>query len=49
LNGIAQLSDAEKLVKALKESTYFQTLLDGKETTRQASDVAFGSTFFDAN
>jgi AbiU2 len=49
LNGIAQLSDADMLVKALKESTYFHTLLDGKETTRQASDVAFGSKFFDAN
>jgi hypothetical protein len=49
LNGIAQLSDADMLVKALKDSTYFRTLLDGKETTRRASDVAFGSKFFDAN
>ena len=49
LNGIAQLSDAEMVVKSLKESTYFQTLLDRNETTRPASDVAFGSKFFDAN
>jgi hypothetical protein len=49
LNGIAQLSDADTLVKALKESTYFRTLLDNKETTRQASDVAFGSKYFDAD
>jgi hypothetical protein len=49
LNGIAQLSDAEMVVKALKESTYFQTLLDRNETTRQASDAAFGFKFFDAN
>jgi AbiU2 len=49
LNGIAQLSDADMLVKALKESTYFRALLDDKETTRHASDVAFGSKLFDAN
>jgi hypothetical protein len=49
LNGIAQLSDAYMLVKALKESTYFWTLLHNKETTRQASDVAFGSKFYEVN
>jgi hypothetical protein len=47
LNGIALLSDAD--IKALKESTYFRTLLDSKETSRQASDVAFGSKFFDSD
>jgi hypothetical protein len=49
LNGIAQLSDAEMVVKAFKESTYFQTLLGRNETTQQASDAASGSKFFDAN
>jgi transcriptional regulator with XRE-family HTH domain len=48
LNGVGYLSDADSLVKALKESTYFQTLLDNKETTKQSADVAFNSKFSEA-
>jgi transcriptional regulator with XRE-family HTH domain len=45
---IAQLSDAERLVKALKESTYFQTLLADKTLTSKCADVAFGSKYSQA-
>src|ERR1039457_826174 len=43
LNDIDNLSDADNLVKALKESTYFCALLDDKETTKKSADVAFKS------
>lgn len=45
LNGIGYLSDADSLVKALKEGTYFQVLLNDKETARKSADVAFNSRF----
>ncbi len=45
LNGIAGLSDAEQLVLALKESTYFRTMLDDKATTMRCADVAFESKY----
>ena len=48
LNGVARLSDADSLVKALKESTYFHALLDDKTLTKKAGDVAFGSKYFEA-
>jgi transcriptional regulator with XRE-family HTH domain len=48
LNGIASLSDADSLVKALKESTYFHTILDDKRLTKKAGDVAFASKYFEA-
>jgi transcriptional regulator with XRE-family HTH domain len=45
LNGIGQLSDADLLVKALKESTYFHALLDDKTITKKAGEVAFASKY----
>jgi hypothetical protein len=39
------LSDAEQLVLALKESTYFRTMLDDKATTMRCADVAFESKY----
>ena len=46
INGIAMLTDAEFLIKALQESTYFQNLLTDDQTTRKAADVAFNSPFY---
>jgi hypothetical protein len=48
LNGVGYLSDADSLVKALKESTYFHTLLSDRAITRKCADVAFGSKYYDA-
>jgi hypothetical protein len=48
LNGVGMMSDADQLVKALKESTYFCALLDHDALTRKVSDVAFDSKFYDA-
>jgi hypothetical protein len=48
LNGIGQLSDADSLVKALKESTYFHAILNDKTLTKKAADVAFASKYYEA-
>jgi transcriptional regulator with XRE-family HTH domain len=48
LNGLAQLSDSDSLVKALKESTYFRTLLADRTLTSKCADVAFGSKYSEA-
>ncbi len=48
LNGVGQLSDADSLVKALKESAYFHVLLNDKKLTQKCADVAFGSKFSEA-
>jgi hypothetical protein len=48
LNGVGMMSDADQLVKALKESTYFHALLNHNNLTRKVSDVAFNSKFHDA-
>jgi transcriptional regulator with XRE-family HTH domain len=48
LNGVGYLSDADALVKALKESTYFHALLDDKETMKKSGEVAFNSKFVHA-
>ncbi|MFZ1992221.1 MAG: helix-turn-helix domain-containing protein [Alphaproteobacteria bacterium] len=45
LNGVGQLSDADSLVKALKESTYFQTLVADRTITSKCADVMFGSKY----
>ncbi len=42
------ISDADQLISALKESTYFRTLLDDEGLTRKVSDVAFKSKYYDA-
>ena len=48
LNGVGQLSDADSLVKALKESTYFQILLADRTLTSKCADVAFGAKYSQA-
>ena len=45
LNGVAYLSDAENLVKALKESSFFGALETDKEAAAKCMDVAFNSKF----
>lgn len=48
LNGVGMVSDADQLVKALKESSYFQVLLGDKTLTGKLADVAFNSKYHDA-
>jgi hypothetical protein len=48
LNGVGMISDADQLVKSLKESTYFHALLKDKTLTRKVADVAFNSKFYKA-
>jgi AbiU2 len=48
LNGVGYLSDADSLVKALKESIYFNALMGEKTMTQKCADVAFGSKYYDA-
>ena len=48
LNGVGYLSDAESLVKALKESTYFHGLMSDREITQKCANVAFGSKYYHA-
>jgi transcriptional regulator with XRE-family HTH domain len=48
LNGVGYLSDADSLIKALKESTYFGTLLHDKTVTQKCADVAFTSKYYEA-
>jgi hypothetical protein len=48
LNGVAMISDADQLVQAIKESTYFRVLLDDRDLTRRVSDVAFSSKYHGA-
>jgi hypothetical protein len=48
LNGVGMMSDADQLVKALKESAYFRTLLDDSALARKVSDVAFNSKYYEA-
>lgn len=45
LNDIAQISDADELVRAIKESTYFRLLLDDNVLTRRVVEVACGSKY----
>jgi thermostable 8-oxoguanine DNA glycosylase len=45
LNGVGRVSDAEQLVKALQESTYFRALLADRDLTRIVTDVAFSSQY----
>ena len=48
LNDVGYLSDADSLVKALKESTYFHALLEDNQLTQKCADVAFASKYFEA-
>jgi hypothetical protein len=48
LNGVGYLSDADTLVKALKESTYFRALLEDTRFTQRCADAAFNSKYHEA-
>jgi hypothetical protein len=37
-----------QVVKALKESTYFHTLMSDRALTPKSADVALGSKYYDA-
>lgn len=47
LNGIAWLSDADMLIKALKESTYFGILWNDTALARKCADIAGSSRYSD--
>lgn len=48
LNAVGMMSDADQLVKALRESKYFWALLEDRATTRLASDAANKSKYYEA-
>ncbi len=48
LNDVAMMSDADQLVRAIKESTYFHALLDDRDLAGRVSDVAFSSKYHGA-
>jgi hypothetical protein len=48
LNGITGLSDAELLIKALRESAVFEELYRNNEFSRCCADAAFNSRFSEA-
>ena len=48
LNRVAHLSDADSVVKALKESTYFRAMLGDKGLSRPTYDAAQSSKYFNA-
>jgi hypothetical protein len=48
LDEIGDLSDADKLITALKESTYFRTLQNDSELARKCADVASNSKYYEA-
>ncbi len=48
LNDVGMISDADSLVKALKESTYFHLALNNNAITQPLADIAFDSEFTDA-
>jgi len=48
LNGVGMVSDADNLVQALKESTYFRALVDDNTLARRVSAVVFNSKYYEA-
>jgi len=46
LSSVAMMSDADQLVRAIKESTYFHVLLEDRDLTRRVSEVAFSSKYY---
>jgi len=48
LNDVGMMSDADQLVRALKESTFFHALLDDRTLTQRVGEVAFSSKYYDA-
>ena len=45
LNGVAMISDADQLVRAIKESSYFQILLNDKDLTSRVLKVVYSSKY----
>jgi hypothetical protein len=45
LNGVAMISDADQLLRAIKESTYFEAVLKDRDLTRRVSDVALSAKY----
>jgi hypothetical protein len=45
---VGMLSDSDGLVKALRESTYFQNIVADHTLTQRAADIAFASKFAEA-
>jgi hypothetical protein len=48
LDDVGYISDADSLIKALKESTYFHALLADGAVTQKCAEVSFGSKYLDA-
>ncbi len=48
LNAMGNMSDADSLVQALRESRYFRDAMDDKEVGKRATDLAFKSKFYGA-
>jgi hypothetical protein len=48
LNDIAGLSDADSLLKALRESQFFWAAMNDREVGKRVTDIAFKSKFYDA-
>ena len=48
LNNVGMISDADSLVKALKESTYFHCALDDHALSGRVADIGFESEFTNA-
>ncbi|PWB90932.1 hypothetical protein C5688_08705 [Methylocystis sp. MitZ-2018] len=48
LNAVGRMSDADQLVRALKESAYFLALLEDRTLTSKIADVAFNSRYHKA-
>jgi hypothetical protein len=48
LNGVDRLSDAELLIKAVKESTYFHAALQDRALTGRVGEIAFNSKYYSA-
>ena len=46
LNGVRGISDAELLIKAMKESTYFRAALEDRALTTRIGDIAFNSKYY---
>jgi hypothetical protein len=48
LNDVGMISDADSLVKTLKESTYFHRALDNHALAQQVAAIGFNSEFTNA-
>lgn len=48
LNDVGMVSDADSLVTALREITYFHRALNCQSLTQRVADIGFNSEFSDA-